>query len=475
MKLKYPEELVIGFQERADAMTGKLSYIVYKEKNKLKKEKSFNNWIDKKIDLLSLKNEPREGFLISKSVRRDTYYFGSGRSMIRMYDPEGFDFEITVENLEYILQNCDTNKGEFEGKFCYMWDGAELVLVPENSEAYVASLELKSDVNSKVEAKNLKVGAIYKDKKTDKTFTYLGRYDYYKEFTNPKVKAYFENSQHSERYNSYRSFTINPSEQKAKKQHIFFDNETKTYVPNATSKLAYLIADEDENYQTLITEYFETKFAKKRKDISFKKVDKKKLEEKIRKIVKKDKHTYYLEKDFYVHLEGNYYARLEITAQDYYQEDSLYNLKVRDISYYDKEVIGLFEINARNSIKISDRGYYNYFRDNRDNKEVLIKKFEELKSLLPNFLKHFENDELDKRNMQNDDFANTFSQNVNHFDFSWLDFLVFSNLEYRFKKELSKSNNDMKDQIIFRDSLDNSIKNLMSLDLIEPVENFENK
>jgi hypothetical protein len=46
----------------------------------------------------------------------------------RVYDPRGFEFEISIPNLLYILQECTSTKGKgLDGEFVYAWDGKDLV------------------------------------------------------------------------------------------------------------------------------------------------------------------------------------------------------------------------------------------------------------------------------------------------------------------------------------------------------------
>jgi hypothetical protein len=51
--------------------------------------------------------------------------------MVRVYDPRNFEFEISVANLLYILEETSSLKGKgLEGEFVYAWEGKELVLLP---------------------------------------------------------------------------------------------------------------------------------------------------------------------------------------------------------------------------------------------------------------------------------------------------------------------------------------------------------
>lgn len=176
-----PDRIKVGFQKRDSTYTKKLAYIIYfDEKGKLRKQTSWENWRDKSIDPKEFDNIPTEGFVLNKKVG-DYHNCGweYGRyAYIRVYDPRGFEFEITVENLLYILTYCSSIKGKgLEGEFVYGWSGTDLILVPTDSVDYkeVAEYSNKMKSKDKVRAKSLIVGATYLDNKNRK-LVYLGKY-----------------------------------------------------------------------------------------------------------------------------------------------------------------------------------------------------------------------------------------------------------------------------------------------------------
>lgn len=133
-----PTKINVGFQERKDTYTGKLAYVIYfDEKGKLRKETSWQGWRDENIPNEIYDNEPMEGFVLNKKVGGDRYGWNPRQTYTRVYDPRGFEFEITIPNLLWILENCNCIKGKgLEGEFVYGWDGKELVLVPVESSDY---------------------------------------------------------------------------------------------------------------------------------------------------------------------------------------------------------------------------------------------------------------------------------------------------------------------------------------------------
>jgi hypothetical protein len=108
---------------------------------------------------------------------------------IRVYDPRGFEFEISVENLLYILQECTSTKGKgLEGDFVYAFDGKDLVLLPTSSQEYISSRKFTDGLTSKVSKNDMKEGCVYITKKQEEVI-YLGKQSWYdpgKYFNNHK-------------------------------------------------------------------------------------------------------------------------------------------------------------------------------------------------------------------------------------------------------------------------------------------------
>lgn len=179
-----PKKINVGFQNRKDTYSGKLAYVIYfDEKGKLRKETSWNSWRDEKIPNEIYDNEPTEGFVLNKKVGgvEECWGWDPRKTYTRVYDPRGFEFEITVPNLLWILENCNCIKGKgLEGEFVYGWDGKELLLVPVDSADY-KEIERKNKIfhsNDFIKAKDLKVGATYIDK-NDVTYVYMGKFEQY--------------------------------------------------------------------------------------------------------------------------------------------------------------------------------------------------------------------------------------------------------------------------------------------------------
>ena len=178
-RLNIPQTLKIGFNERGDTYTGKLAYVTYvNAKGEIAKQVSWNGWRNKNIDVETYDNEPTEGFVLNKHAGGYKSGWNFRQSKCRVYDPRGFEFEITIENLLFILQECTSTKGKgLEGKFVYAWSGPDLVLLPVDSEDYKASTTLINK-KEKLSIKTLKLGAAYKGK-DDEYLIYIGKMDWY--------------------------------------------------------------------------------------------------------------------------------------------------------------------------------------------------------------------------------------------------------------------------------------------------------
>lgn len=172
-----PKKLCVGYCNRKDTYTGKLAYVIYYDaQGKLRKETSWQNWRDNTIEPQEFDNEPTEGFVINKKVGGVGYY-NVRQTYARVYDPRGFEFEITIPNLLWILENCDCIKGKgLVGQFVYGWDNKDLVLVPVDSPDY-KEIQEKADIafdNGFIKANQLIIGATY-EKMNGQRFVYMGK------------------------------------------------------------------------------------------------------------------------------------------------------------------------------------------------------------------------------------------------------------------------------------------------------------
>ena len=162
-------------------------------------------------------NVPTEGFVLNKRAGGYKSGWNFRQTKCRVWDPRGFEIEISIENLLYILQECTSTKGKgLEGTFVYAWNGPELILLPTCCEDYICSTELQNR-QEKIAVKDLKVGASYKGKEYD-YLIYIGKMDWYiwEEKEEKKLED-FNNTPVSELIDE--SLRVKPREKKEPKQN----------------------------------------------------------------------------------------------------------------------------------------------------------------------------------------------------------------------------------------------------------------
>ena len=215
--LNIPDRLLVGYVNRGETFTGKLAYVTYYKKGGvIAKEVSWKGWRDKAIEPDEFDNVPTEGFEINKSVSRDGRW--SNRFIYcRVYDPRGFEFEISIDNLLFILQICEYDPmSGFKGKFVYAWNKQELILLPVISEDYKASRRLLDASSTiKFSAKDLVPGKAYKTKLSDTAY-YLGKLDW-------KIVDYDKVGKMFVKISKYHSFLVK-SEDSLEPDEVFRDN-----------------------------------------------------------------------------------------------------------------------------------------------------------------------------------------------------------------------------------------------------------
>ena len=187
-----PKKIRVGYQKRRDTYTGKLGYIIYYDKtNKIRKEKSWESWRDKNIDAQEFENIPTSGFVLNKKVGDEKYGWNPRQAWTRIYDPRGFEFEIDINNLLFILENCSSEPGKaLGGEFVYSYNRDKLVLLPVCSKEYQSSQEF-SDLKEKKISK-IVPGTEYYSKGEKCWYFYVG-----------EVVQYV-NSYYSERHKGYK-------------------------------------------------------------------------------------------------------------------------------------------------------------------------------------------------------------------------------------------------------------------------------
>lgn len=178
-KLSIPKSVRVGFQNREDTYTGKLAYIISLGKTGERKvnPSSWEHWKDDKIPVQEFENVPTEGFVLNKDVggTQRSYDWNARREKVRVYDPRDFEFEITVENVLLILQECSSIKGKgLEGKFVLSWSGSNVVLLPVDCEEYRYSVGMAELEAKKISKDEMKEGCTYLTK-DNREVMYMGK------------------------------------------------------------------------------------------------------------------------------------------------------------------------------------------------------------------------------------------------------------------------------------------------------------
>ncbi|QEG13632.1 hypothetical protein MARVELLAND_109 [Bacillus phage vB_BspM_MarvelLand] len=190
--LKVPDKLKIGFQGGRDTYDGQLAYIIYwDEKGVLRKETSWESWRHKNIEPIEVDNVPTSGLVLNKRAGGYSTGWNHRDSYVRVYDPRGFEIEITIPNLLFILENCVCNKGKgLEGEFVYAWDNTKLVLLPVDSPDYKEIIEYNTMVKEDlfVKPKELKPGFTYITT-SGKEEVFLGKHHHWDSWSKKKKSA----------------------------------------------------------------------------------------------------------------------------------------------------------------------------------------------------------------------------------------------------------------------------------------------
>lgn len=182
------------------------------------------------IKPVEFENVPTEGFVLNKKAGGYSTGWNHRSTYCRVYDPRGFEFEISIPNLLFILQETSAVKGKgLEGEFVYSWDGKDLVLLPAHCEEYKQSAQFTKLQAGKVGVKDLIEGCAYKTKQTEE-WTYLGKFNWFE-----------------------RSYYSNNKDMSYSKQYVFIDKTGKYHPLTSLTSLSARITDTPvDNYSELV-------------------------------------------------------------------------------------------------------------------------------------------------------------------------------------------------------------------------------
>lgn len=204
-----PKKIKVGYQSRQDTYTKKLAFVVhYDEKGKLRQEKSWSEWVSSykcssfdyitknNIPFDDFDNEPTSGFVLNKKAGDHNYGWNSRKAYCRVYDPRGFEIEIGIDNLLYILDHANSIKGKgLEGEFIYGWEGKNIILMPVEAPNYKEIQEYNKKVfkNESFKKKDMDKGRIYVNKQGQRLVFLDHNYEYniYEPYEKYTTKRYF--------------------------------------------------------------------------------------------------------------------------------------------------------------------------------------------------------------------------------------------------------------------------------------------
>ena len=284
-----PKTISVGYQKRNDTYTGKLAYIIYTDdKGVLRKESSWNGWRDKGIKPDQFDNVPTSGFVLNKGVGgvRQSYGWNARNEYVRVYDPRNFEFEISIANLLFILQECSSIKGKgLEGEFVYSWSGTQLVLLPVDSEEYKECVKHTERQSKKVDKEDIIDGCTYV-MKDGTNVIYLGSHNYndtcYSKNFNPKGKRHiFASLNKREVYDYDKGKNIIKT--------IYFAEKGYTNIAERTSQEAA------SSYTDMLDEFLSSKYVADIKSFQFVPVNKSEISTKLTDtlLFKKDNDNFY--------------------------------------------------------------------------------------------------------------------------------------------------------------------------------------
>jgi hypothetical protein len=181
-ELYVPKRIKAGYNERSDTYSGKLAYIIYwDEKGKLRKENSWRSWMEEELGEDDFDNVPTSGFVLNRAVGgvKRSWSRNARMEKVRVFDPRGFEIEIDMDNLLFILQENSSIVGKgLEGEFVYAWEGTKLMLLPTNCKEYQDAELFTSLQGKKLSKADMLEGCSYITNK-GKNIIYLGRFDFH--------------------------------------------------------------------------------------------------------------------------------------------------------------------------------------------------------------------------------------------------------------------------------------------------------
>lgn len=125
---------------------------------------------------VQIDNSPISGFNIGSSVCR----WSTENKVFRVTDPRGFTVEVPTDNIATLLHLTDVHKGVIQQECIWARDGNNHVLLPVNSEPYLATLKEMEEISEALSVKDLQLwDRVYRLCNTWKDsleYIYIGQY-----------------------------------------------------------------------------------------------------------------------------------------------------------------------------------------------------------------------------------------------------------------------------------------------------------
>jgi hypothetical protein len=162
--IKIPTKVYVGFQGRRSQDEVPLGFMTPwgEDQAGTKRMSTVDSWAkgygnNKTFNSVTLDNAPMIGFKIGRAIKRSRSW-GGNASYIRIEDPRGFELEISIENLVMAMNGNIVEDGELMAECVWGRDGNRNILLPTNSEPYMASLETKAKVDAVISLRDVKIG-----------------------------------------------------------------------------------------------------------------------------------------------------------------------------------------------------------------------------------------------------------------------------------------------------------------------------
>lgn len=215
------KSLKVGFQNRKDTFTGKLGFIISDDENKPIDTTAFKRWCDANLGFMNIENKYETGFLINKNINRQSTF--SNSKNIRVFHPKGFEFEVAVENLIYLIANANIVSQEIMAPCLVCWSRGKIFLVPKGTPE---ALKMDKIIGGSYD---YEVKKVYRVK--NKHLAYMGAYKF------RQISGGFENVKHSKtNYSGINALSLNSNDRYVlsswsnKEVHVFYDIEEKKYL-----------------------------------------------------------------------------------------------------------------------------------------------------------------------------------------------------------------------------------------------------